>query len=295
MSDINTQIDSIIDSEYLNKYNNKNVLVLSGGSFKGLAYMGVIKALGKLDIRRYLNIFVGTSIGSIFAFLLSLNSYIEEIEEFVNSLDFNNLFKFNFKNLFLNYGLNNGDNIIKILEDFTVKKNYNVNLTFQELKDKTNNILIINASNITKRQNEIFDYINTPNLRIIKAIRMSISIPFVFTPVEYNNCLYVDGGITNSFMYNYTIKTLNIKENKIIGVLLNDEINDNKSFNSYLMNIYYSLYSHMYDEININNIIIITIKNCNISTLKINKKDIQNMIEIGYQKTIEYFKTKNNS
>ena len=123
---------------------------------------------------------------------------------------------------------------------------------------------------------------------------MSISIPLVFTPIEYNNYLYVDGGITNSFMYNYIIKTLNIKENKIIGVLLNDEINDNKSFNSYLMNIYYSLYSHMYDEIDMNNIIVITIKNCNISTLKINKKDIQNMIDIGYQKTIEYFKTKNN-
>ena len=50
----------------------------------------------------------------------------------------------------------------------------------------------------------------------------------------------------------------------------------------------------MYDEIDMNNIIVITIKNCNISTLKINKKDIQNMIDIGYQKTIEYFKTKNN-
>lgn len=295
MSDINTKIDSLIESDCSIKYNNKNVLVLSGGSFKGLAYMGVIKALGKLDIRRHLNIFVGTSIGSIFAFLLSLNSYIEEIEEFVNSLDFNNLFKFNFKNLFYNYGLNNGNDIVKILEDFVVKKNYNSNLTFLDLKNKTNNILIINASNITKRQNEVFDYINTPNLEIIKAIRMSISIPFIFTPIEYNNCLYVDGGITNSFMYNYTIKTLNIKENKIIGVLLNDEISDNKSFNSYLMNIYYSLYSHMYDEIDLNNVIFITIKNCNISTFKINKKDIQNMVDIGYQKTIEYFKTKNNS
>lgn len=295
MSDINTKIDSLIESDCSIKYNNKNVLVLSGGSFKGLAYMGVIKALGKLDIRRHLNIFVGTSIGSIFAFLLSLNSYIEEIEEFVNSLDFNNLFKFNFKNLFYNYGLNNGNDIVKILEDFVIKKNYNSNLTFLDLKNKTNNILIINASNITKRQNEVFDYINTPNLEIIKAIRMSISIPFVFTPIEYNNCLYVDGGITNSFMYNYTIKTLNIKENKIIGVLLNDEISDNKSFNSYLMNIYYSLYSHMYDEIDLNNVIFITIKNCNISTFKINKKDIQNMVDIGYQKTIEYFKTKNNS
>lgn len=295
MSDINTKIDSLIESDCSIKYNNKNVLVLSGGSFKGLAYMGVIKALGKLDIRRYLNIFVGTSIGSIFAFLLSLNSYIEEIEEFVNTLDFNNLFKFNFKNLFYNYGLNNGDDIVKILEDFVIKKNYNSNLTFLDLKNKTNNILIINASNITKRQNEVFDYINTPNLEIIKAIRMSISIPLIFTPIEYNNCLYVDGGITNSFMYNYIIKTLNIKENKIIGVLLNDEISDNKSFNSYLMNIYYSLYSHMYDEIDLNNVIFITIKNCNISTFKINKKDIQNMVDIGYQKTIEYFKTKNNS
>ena len=295
MSDINTKIDSLIESDCSIKYNNKNVLVLSGGSFKGLAYMGVIKALGKLDIRRHLNIFVGTSIGSIFAFLLSLNSYIEEIEEFVNTLDFNNLFKFNFKNLFYNYGLNNGDDIVKMLGDFVIKKNYNSNLTFLDLKNKTNNILIINASNITKRQNEVFDYINTPNLEIIKAIRMSISIPLIFTPIEYNNCLYVDGGITNSFMYNYTIKTLNIKENKIIGVLLNDEINDNKSFNSYLMNIYYSLYSHMYDEIDLNNVIFITIKNCNISTFKINKKDIQNMVDIGYQKTIEYFKTKNNS
>lgn len=295
MSDINTKIDSLIESDCSIKYNNKNVLVLSGGSFKGLAYMGVIKALGKLDIRRHLNIFVGTSIGSIFAFLLSLNSYIEEIEEFVNSLDFNNLFKFNFKNLFYNYGLNNGDDIVKMLGDFVIKKNYNSNLTFLDLKNKTNNILIINASNITKRQNEVFDYINTPNLEIIKAIRMSISIPLIFTPIEYNNCLYVDGGITNSFMYSYTIKTLNIKENKIIGVLLNDEISDNKSFNSYLMNIYYSLYSHMYDEIDLNNVIFITIKNCNISTFKINKKDIQNMVDIGYQKTIEYFKTKNNS
>ena len=79
MRDIDDKINSLIDSDCLNKYNNKNVIVLSGGSFKGLAYVGVIKALDKMNIRQYLNIFVGTSIGSIFAFLLSLNSYIEEI------------------------------------------------------------------------------------------------------------------------------------------------------------------------------------------------------------------------
>lgn len=295
MEVISEQINSSIDSEHLEQYNNKSVLVLSGGSFKGLSYIGVIKALDKLDIRKYLNIFVGTSIGSIFAFLLSLNSYIEEIEDFVNTLDFNKIFKFNLKNLYCQYGLNNGDNIIKILEDFIIKKNFKTSLTFKELKDATNNTLIINSSNITKRQNEVFDYINTPDIEIIKAIRMSISIPLVFTPIEYNNCLYVDGGIVNSFMYNYVIKKLNIKENKIIGVLLNDELNNDKNFMNYFMSIYYSLYAHMYNEIDLNNVIVITIKNCNISTFKINKNDIQNMIDIGYQKTIEYFKYKNNS
>lgn len=295
MEVISEQINSSIDLEHLEQYNNKSVLVLSGGSFKGLSYIGVIKALDKLDIRKYLNIFVGTSIGSIFAFLLSLNSYIEEIEDFVNTLDFNKIFKFNLKNLYCQYGLNNGDNIIKILEDFIIKKNFKTSLTFKELKDATNNTLIINSSNITKRQNEVFDYINTPDIEIIKAIRMSISIPLVFTPIEYNNCLYVDGGIINSFMYNYVIKKLNIKENKIIGVLLNDELNNDKNFMNYFMSIYYSLYAHMYNEIDLNNVIVITIKNCNISTFKINKNDIQNMIDIGYQKTIEYFKYKNNS
>lgn len=295
MEIISEQINSSIDSEHLEQYNNKSVLVLSGGSFKGLSYIGVIKALEKLDIRKYLNIFVGTSIGSIFAFLLSLNSYIEEIEDFVNTLDFNKIFKFNLKNLYCQYGLNNGDNIIKILEDFIIKKNFKTSLTFKELKDATNNTLIINSSNITKRQNEVFDYINTPDIEIIKAIRMSISIPLVFTPIEYNNCLYVDGGIINSFMYNYVIKKLNIKENKIIGVLLNDELDNDKNFMNYFMSIYYSLYAHMYNEIDLNNVIVITIKNCNISTFKINKNDIKNMIDIGYQKTIEYFKYKNNS
>ena len=65
------------------KYNKKTFLVLSGGSFKGLAYVGVIQALHKLNILKNINTFIGTSIGSIFAFLLSLNSYVEEIEEII--------------------------------------------------------------------------------------------------------------------------------------------------------------------------------------------------------------------
>lgn len=271
----------------------KTTLVLSGGSFKGFAYIGVIKALKKIDLLKDLNVFVGTSIGSVFAFLLSLNSYIEEIEELITKIDFNHLFNYNIKNLYLNYGLNDGKNITKILKSFLDKKNYNHNLTFKELYDKTKNILIINSTNITNKQNEIFDYLSTPNLKIIKAIRMSISVPFIFSPVKYNNCFYVDGGIIDSFMYLYMINERKVEENKIIGVLLNDKINnDCSSFTNYLLNVYYSLYSDLFTKINHNKIININVENCNISTFKVKQEDIKKIMDLGYKETIKFYLNK---
>lgn len=270
--------------------NKKTTLILSGGSFKGFAYIGVVKALKKLDLLKNLNVFIGTSIGSVFAFLLSLNSYVEEIEELITKIDFNNLFNYNLKNLYLNYGLNDGKKITKILKSFLDKKNYNPKLTFKELYDKTKNILIINATNITNKQNEIFDYINTPNLKIIKAIRMSISVPFIFSPVKYNNCFYVDGGIIDSFMYLYMINEKKVEENKIIGVLLNDKIdNQCETFFNYFLNIYQSLYSDLYTKIDYQKIININVENCNITTFKVKKEDIKKIIDLGYSETLKHF------
>ena len=287
---INQNINSIINNINI-KQNKKNILILSGGSFKGFAYIGVLKALKKLNLLNDLNIFIGTSVGSIFSLLLSLNSCIEEIEEFINKINFNQLMNFNIKNLYCNYGLNDGSTIINLLISFLNKKNFNQNLTFKELYERTNNILIINSSNITKKINEVFDYLLTPDMEILKTVRMSISVPFIFSPVRFNNCLYVDGGIINSFMYIWAIKNRYKKEN-IIGVLLNDKLNKDHNYNfySYLMDIYYSLYSNQTEELNLDEIINIEIDNCSISKTNISDIEKNKMIEIGFNKTIEYFK-----
>lgn len=287
---INQNINSIINNINI-KQNKKNILILSGGSFKGFAYIGVLKALKNLNLLNDLSIFIGTSVGSIFSLLLSLNSCIEEIEEFINKINFNQLMNFNIKNLYCNYGLNDGSTIINLLISFLNKKNFNQNLTFKELYERTNNILIVNSSNITKKINEVFDYLLTPDMEILKAVRMSISVPFIFSPVKFNNCLYVDGGIINSFMYVWAIKNRYKKEN-IIGVLLNDKLNKNQNYNfySYLMDIYYSLYSNQTEELNLDEIINIEIDNCSISKTNISDIEKNKMIELGFNKTIEYFK-----
>jgi predicted patatin/cPLA2 family phospholipase len=43
-------------------------------------------------------------------------------------------------------------------------------------------------------------------MSVITAVRISCSIPVFFTPVLYNNCYYVDGGIKNNFPINYCNK-----------------------------------------------------------------------------------------
>ena len=55
---------------------------------------------------------------------------------------------------------------------------------------------------------EIFDNVNTPELKIIDAIRMAISIPFVFSIKKYNENIYVDGAIINNFPINLFKSTM---------------------------------------------------------------------------------------
>ena len=43
-------------------------------------------------------------------------------------------------------------------------------------------------------------------MSVITAVRISCSIPVFFTPVKYNDCYYVDGGVTNNFPINYCNK-----------------------------------------------------------------------------------------
>ena len=53
--------------------------------------------------------------------------------------------------------------------------------------------LIISSACVYEQTTHYFDYQRTPNLKIIKAVRMSISLPFYFTSQKYNRKHMVDG------------------------------------------------------------------------------------------------------
>ena len=248
-----------------------DTLCLSSGGIYGLSYIGALDYLINEKILNLNNIknFAGTSIGSVILFFIIIGYTIKEINYIIINLNFFKLqSEINIENLLINNGINNGLKIIILLKFFLNKKLNIDDITFKELHLKYNKNFIVIGTNFSKGEEAIFNHINTPDMSIITAIRISISIPFIFTPVLYNNEYYVDGALTNTLPINYcneeTTISINLpysdsyKIDNIFDVLLNSikimsksiscknkcNINDNiiniyndESYTSYELNI----------------------------------------------------------
>lgn len=217
-------------------YKYKN-LILSGGGTKGIACLGSLKYLEEINILKNIESFACTSVGSIIAFLLIIGYKPEELFQFINILNVNKLIKFNFEQFFDLFGTDDTKKIINIVIKLGDAKKISSSITFKELFEKTNKKLIITGVCINTKTIEYFDYINTPDMIVLDAIKISISIPFIFIPVSYNNKLYVDGGI----MDNYPIHLFNKELETTLGICLansRDHVEKCDDIFNYFMNVF---------------------------------------------------------
>jgi predicted acylesterase/phospholipase RssA len=201
--------------------NNIDTLCFSGGGVNSFCFLGVLNYAISHDIINIKNInkFIGTSGGAIVAYLLSLNYTINEIIQFVSTNDLKFIKNMDMKNLFSDYGIDKGDKFMYVLTYFLKRKYNRDDITFIELYNLTNNNLIITGTKIvnSKTKEVLFNKDNNPEMSILLALRITISVPLIFTPIYNNNNYYVDGGITNGFPYNHCDldKTLGLYINTI--------------------------------------------------------------------------------
>ena len=189
-------------------------LILSGGGVRGIAVCGVLKHLHpKLQ---NLESILGVSVGSIIGFVYAIGYTPEEIEEIVLKKKFSSLINISLLSLLGKYGLDDGEKILNWLKEYARKKDISDDITFIELYKKTGINFRVGVTNLTESQQEILDCRSWPNLSVYKAIKMSFSIPFVFSSVKFNNCVYVDGAITD----NYPIEVYNDMMSETIGIQL---------------------------------------------------------------------------
>lgn len=180
-----------------------NTLILCA---TGTSLNNVIGCLFALKHRKIINEnnnnikrFIGCSSGSLLSLLLCCNIPLNMIYNILNKSDYSKLLNIDdLNNLFDNMGLFDTKNIQKWTEIILLHFNFKKNITFYELYEKTNKILLIKSYNLSRNKEFYISYKNFPNMPIKKAIAMSCCVPFVFKPVIHENELYIDGAVCGS-------------------------------------------------------------------------------------------------
>lgn len=168
-------------------------IALSGGGVKGFAHLGVLKALEEKGIEA--DLLAGVSAGAIVGSFIAAGKKPAEVMEMINESDF-----FDFAKLSIpDRGIFSLDNMTENLEKSLGVK------SFEELKMP----FYVGAANIEKARMEYFS-----SGELIKIIQASASIPVLFSPVEINGDLYVDGGLFE----NLPVNPLLNKCDKLIAV-----------------------------------------------------------------------------
>jgi len=173
----------------------KNI-ILSGAGFKCWAYIGTLRALSEHKTPD-LEEMIGVSAGSIFGLLYILNIKWDFLLEFFIKLNFKELFDVDIDNILVQQSLLAGLKFTNILKEIT---SYRVDpdITFKQLRCYSKIKFTVNALNITDGVLEYFNYILTPDIKVIDAIRASCSLPILFPPYKIDTKFYYDGGICNN-------------------------------------------------------------------------------------------------
>jgi NTE family protein len=170
---------------------NKSVaLVLSSGGSKGLAQIGVINALKKNDFQ--ISSIAGSSIGSVIGGLYAMGK-LPEFTAWIKTLDRRaiwGLMDFTIST----YGL------LKAVKALDKMKTFIPDVNIEEMGIPFAAIAtdIINEKEIVFNSGSFYE-----------AIRASIAIPTVITPVRYRDTILVDGGVLNPIPIMYVARSTN--------------------------------------------------------------------------------------
>lgn len=175
-------------------------------------------------------------------------------------------------------------------------------LTFKEHHEITGKNLVLVGVNVNKQKPEYFCNELTPDMSVIKAIKISTSFPFIFDPIKHNNMLYIDGGVMNNFPIEY----FGYKNSETLGLNLTDNQEGDldhvipvKNILNYGFNILHSLLlvqEHDDFEFGKKNVIYIKAPSGNvINTVVLMNQNINELYERGIKCTRKYFKTIDNT
>lgn len=173
-------------------------LALGGGGAKGFAHIPILEVFDELGIKPYC--ITGTSIGAIMGALYASGHSAKDIADMIYNLLvvpqksslkdlFHNADTFKFMELIDPHfslkpkGLLKGEKILGFLYDQMQAT------TFEELQIPLKTV----ATDFWRKESVVFD-----NGDLLPAMRASMALPYIFTPVTIGDQVLVDGGLVNN-------------------------------------------------------------------------------------------------
>lgn len=269
-------------------------IALSGGGIRGIAHAGVLKALEENNIK--IDAIGGTSSGSIISTLYAMGYspyYIYILfkryaKDLVNQNSISKITTLG--NLVSNkksniLGFYSGEEIEKDFNEIAIRKgikkitDIKMPLTIPTV-DVQDSKEYIFTNKIPQNTNEENKYIT--NISIGKAIRASSSFPVIFSPCEYKEHKFLDGGILDN------VPSLEVKKqgvDKVITVNFKaDDINEESNVMDIIMRSIDIMGNKVSEENIIKSDLVLTIQTDKTGLLELEKLD--DCYNYGYRQTL---------
>ena len=194
----------------LSNYNGKIGLALAGGGSKGLAQIGILKVFEKEKIP--VDFIAGTSMGGVIGGLYACGYSAEEIEKLALQTNWQDLFsdtpprlslllsqreeseKYLFQIYFkglkpsIPKALTSGQKLTNLFTQLTMQANFEAGSDFDRLKIPFRAVTtdLVSGQEIVLSKGDLSE-----------ALRATMAVPLIFTPVELEGKLLVDGGLVD--------------------------------------------------------------------------------------------------
>lgn len=216
-------------------------LCLSGGGIKGVAHIGVIKALEEENIK--IDCISGTSSGSIVASMYAMGynsdemlrmfkTYGKEISRISGKLIFRLILGLLSRRKISIEGLNDGNKLSEIINNQAIKKNIRlisdikVPLVIPSVNLYDGSIYLFSSVKNNRKYSD--DIVVVNNIEVGKAVQASCSYPGIFCPTNFEDKKLVDGGIRENLPWK---ELKNMGADKIISVAFQEEKRPKKKVN----------------------------------------------------------------
>ena len=199
---------------------------------KGIAYAGAFEVLDSIGISDDIEKIAGTSSGAMNGMMYALGYSGKELRQLNLKTNFGKYNQVGFPliggllRIRRTYGYYKTERLIEDLGKIMMAKGFSKDLTFEELyqakkEGKKVKLLYLTGSNLTDQKIEVFSHETYPKMRILDAVRISISIPVYFEALFMNpdgslvdkedadstTKVMVDGGILDNYPF-YVFDTL---------------------------------------------------------------------------------------